>query len=376
MAEIVLQNLAHSYLPQPRDAHDWALAEINLVWQDGGSYALLGPSGCGKSTLLNLISGLLSPTRGQIFFDGRDVSALSPDERDIAQVFQFPVVYDTMTVFQNLAFPLRNRGLDENAVKTRVHEVAEMLELGDTLGRRAHRLSADGKQKISLGRGLVRSDVNVIMFDEPLTVIDPHLKWQLRSQLKQLHQRFGFTMIYVTHDQTEALTLADQIVVLHHGKVVQSGSPEALFDRPEHTFVGHFIGSPGMNRFPATLRRDSQPVGLHIGELLIPVDADLASIGRDGGHGNGRDGGLEVGVRPEHIHFSSDGYPVTIRKVNDVGRYRIVEALLQRIPFKIYLPEDSRIPAGDVRVRFDLARTHVYLDGWLHPAPAPTVASS
>ena len=164
------------------------------------------------------------------------------------------------------------------------------------------------QQKISLGRGLVRSDVNAIMFDEPLTVIDPHLKWQLRSKLKQLHRRFGFTMIYVTHDQTEALTLADQIVVLHEGKVVQSGTPEALFDRPEHTFVGHFIGSPGMNRFPAEIRGTA----LCIGDLEIPVDAGVAAI----------NGGVEVGVRPEHIRFEADGFPVTIRKVNDVGRYK------------------------------------------------------
>lgn len=358
MAEIILENVTHSYLPHPSAEHDWALKEINLVWQDGGSYALLGPSGCGKSTLLNIISGLLSPTSGKILFNGKDVAALSPEQRDIAQVFQFPVVYDTMTVFQNLAFPLRNRGLDEKTIKTRVHEVAEMLEISDTLTRRAHGLTADNKQKISLGRSLVRSDVNVIMFDEPLTVIDPHLKWQFRSKLKQLHQRFGFTMIYVTHDQTEALTLADQIVVLHQGKVVQSGSPEMLFDRPEHTFVGHFIGSPGMNRFPTQIKRNAGHNTLHIGKLMIPVDTDLSSIDNDAN--------LEIGIRPEHIRFSADGFPVTIRKVNDVGRYQIVEAELQETPFKIYLSEDSAIPVDDIRVSFDLTHTHVYRDGWLH----------
>ena len=233
------------------------------------------PPGCGKSTLLNIISGLLSPSVGKVLFDGKDVAELSPEGRNIAQVFQFPVVYDTMTVYDNLAFPLRNRGLDEAAIKVRVNEVAEMLELADKLPRRARNLTADGKQKISLGRGLVRSDVNVIMFDEPLTVIDPHLKWQLRSQLKALHRRFGFTMIYVTHDQTEALTLADQIVVLHDGAVVQSGSPEALFARPEHTFVGHFIGSPGMNLFPAKRRNSAGGGMLTIGDLAVAVDADL-----------------------------------------------------------------------------------------------------
>ena len=359
MAEIVLKNLTHSYLPHPNDEQDWALKELNLVCQDGGSYALLGPSGCGKTTLLNIISGLLSPTSGSILFDGRDVSTLNPEQRDIAQVFQFPVVYDTMTVFQNLAFPLRNRGIAENTIKTRVHEIAEMLELNHILGQRAQHLTADSKQKISLGRSLVRSDVNVIMFDEPLTVIDPHLKWQFRSKLKQLHQRFGFTMIYVTHDQTEALTLADQIVVLHQGKVVQSGSPEALFERPEHTFVGHFIGSPGMNQFPATIRHQT----LHIGELMIPIDADLSAIDNDAT--------LEVGIRPEHIRFSKTGFPIKIRTVSHVGRYHIVAATLQNIPFKVYLPAENAVPSGDVRVSFDRSRTHLYLNGWLcQPAVA------
>ena len=369
MAEIALENLSHSYLPQPRADDDWALKDIDLVWRDGGSYALLGPSGCGKSTLLNIISGLLAPSAGKVFFDGEEVSALSPVGRNIAQVFQFPVVYDTMTVFQNLAFPLRNRGMAEKAVSARVHEVAEMLELSPMLHRRAHALGADNKQKISLGRGLVRSDVNAIMLDEPLTVIDPHLKWQLRSQLKRLHRRFGFTMIYVTHDQTEALTLADQIVVLHDGKVVQSGSPEALFDRPEHTFVGHFIGSPGMNRFPASVRRGVA----RIGELEIPVDADLSAIGSDSDIGNAPAAAVEIGVRPEHIRLCDDGFAVRIRRVHDVGRYRIAEAQLHDTRFKIYLPDErARVtPGAEARARFDRAHTHLYLDGWLYSAPAP-----
>ena len=222
MAEIRIDNLRHSYMPDPRHEDDFALKRLSLTWEDGGAYALLGPSGCGKTTLLNLISGLLTPTEGTISFNGRDVSHATPEERNIAQVFQFPVIYDTMTVYDNLAFPLRNRGVPEAEIKARVSEIAEMLELTRTLDNRASGLTADGKQKISLGRGLVRSDVNVIMFDEPLTVIDPHLKWQLRSKLKELHLRTKRTMIYVTHDQTEALTVADQVVVMTQGEVVQA----------------------------------------------------------------------------------------------------------------------------------------------------------
>ena len=248
MARIKLDQLRHSYVADPQREEDWALKTLNIEFADGGAFALLGPSGCGKTTLLNLISGLLRPTKGRILFDGRDVTDESPEQRNIAQVFQFPVIYDTMTVYNNLAFPLRNRGVAEAEVDRRVHEIAGMLELEATLQKRAAGLTADGKQKISLGRGLVRSDVNVIMFDEPLTVIDPHLKWVLRSKLKELHQRIRRTMIYVTHDQTEALTFADQVVVMKDGEVVQIGSPVELFEKPKHTFVGHFIGSPGHER--------------------------------------------------------------------------------------------------------------------------------
>src|SRR4026208_585518 len=210
LARITLQDLRHTYGTMADGEIVWALRRMTLELKDGGAYALLGPSGCGKTTLLNLISGLLRPTQGRSLFDDTDVSELTPERRNIAQVFQFPVIYDTMTVYDNLAFPLRNRKIDETEIKKRVTASAEMLELTATLSKPASGRTADGKQKISLGRGLVRSDVNVIMFDEPLTVIDPHLKWVLRSKLRELHRRIRRTMIYVTHDQTEALTFADQ----------------------------------------------------------------------------------------------------------------------------------------------------------------------
>ena len=260
MSKITLENLSHSYLDKQNSDADWALRDINLDWQDGGAYALLGPSGCGKTTLLNIISGLLNPTKGKVLFDDKEVTSQTPVERNIAQIFQFPVIYDTMTVYENLAFPLKNRGMSDGEVDSRVKEIAEMLELTKTLNNRASGLTADGKQKISLGRGLARSNVNVIMFDEPLTVIDPHLKWVLRSKLKELHQKINRTMIYVTHDQTEALTFADQVVVMHEGQVVQTGTPVELFEKPKHTFVGHFIGSPGMNILPCKLENGNATI--------------------------------------------------------------------------------------------------------------------
>jgi len=313
MASITLDKVRHSYVVDPAKPADWALKQLTLEFSDGGAYALLGPSGCGKTTLLNLTSGLMRPTEGTILFDGLDVTDATPEARNIAQVFQFPVIYDTMTVYDNLAFPLRNRGVGEADVGRRVREIAGLLELDGVLKQRAAGLTADGKQKISLGRGLVRSDVNVIMFDEPLTVIDPHLKWVLRSKLKELHHRIRRTMIYVTHDQTEALTFADQVVVMNDGEIVQIGAPVDLFERPQHTFVGHFIGSPGMNILPCEVAGGK---AVFAGEV---VDTANAALWR----GNGKT--LELGVRPEFVTFAPNGIAVEIVKVLDAGRYRIVE---------------------------------------------------
>ena len=353
MAKITLQNLKHSYLPNPAGAEDYALKQIDAVWEDGSAYALLGPSGCGKTTLLNIISGLLTPSEGQVLFDEVDVTHTPTIDRHIAQVFQFPVVYDTMTVFDNLAFPLRNRGVAEDKVQSRVMEVAAMLDLENSLRQRASGLTADGKQKISLGRGLVREDVNVIMFDEPLTVIDPHLKWQLRSKLKELHQQLGRTMIYVTHDQTEALTFADHVVVMYDGTVVQVGTPVDLFERPAHTFVGHFIGSPGMNILPCKISDGAAHFGAN---RLHTACSRLPSAGSDN---------VEIGVRPEFVHFDEQGFPVEIVKVDDLGRHQIVVARHHGSTIKMVVPEDTTIPSENPRISFKPEYTRLYHDSWV-----------
>ncbi|NNK65361.1 MAG: ABC transporter ATP-binding protein [Rhodobacteraceae bacterium] len=352
MAEIRLKSLRHSYLPSPKAAEDYALKEINLAWDDGGAYALLGPSGCGKTTLLNIISGLLTPSEGRILFDDTDVTDLPPDQRNIAQVFQFPVIYDTMTVYDNLAFPLRNRGVDEAQVDARVREIAVMLELEDSLRTRASHLTPDSKQKISMGRGLVRDDVNVIMFDEPLTVIDPELKWKLRSKLKELHQKIAVTMIYVTHDQTEALTFADQVVVMQDGEIVQIGTPVELFERPQHTFVGHFIGSPGMNILPCEVAQNA--AWFH--GCNIPLEGPIKS----------KDGRTEIGVRPEFVIMDDNGcIPGTVRKAADIGRHAVVEVMVGNT--QVSAITDGPVPerGDDVYLRFDPEQTRLYTDGWI-----------
>ena len=299
MARIDL-DLAHAYKANPQRDEDYALLPLKMSFDDGGAYALLGPSGCGKTTLLNILSGLVKPSQGGVKFDGVEVTGRTPQQRNIAQVFQFPVIYDTMTVAENLAFPLRNRGASAEKIKQRVGRIAEMLEMSGQLNMRAAGLAADAKQKISLGRGLVREDVSAVLFDEPLTVIDPHLKWQLRRKLKQIHHELKLTLVYVTHDQVEALTFADQVVVMTRGRAVQVGSASDLFERPQHTFVGHFIGSPGMNFLPAD---------------LLP---------------NAPAGATTLGVRPEYVTLAAAGavgaVAGTVTQAQDIGTYWLLTA--------------------------------------------------
>ena len=337
MARISL-DLAHSYQPHPQKDSDYALLPLKMEFEDGGAYALLGPSGCGKTTMLNIMSGLLVPSQGTVLFDGKDVTHAIPQQRNIAQVFQFPVIYDTMTVAENLAFPLRNRRVPQDQITKRVGAIAEMLELSGQLGQRAAGLAADAKQKISLGRGLVREDVSAVLFDEPLTVIDPHLKWKLRRKLKQIHHELKLTLIYVTHDQVEALTFADQVVVMTRGRAVQVGSADALFERPAHVFVGHFIGSPGMNFLPA----QSEGATLSVAGQRLAQPAGRSLPG----------GALQVGIRPEYLALAqpeqAGALPCTVAQVQDIGTYLMLTAKVGEHTLKARFSPETRLPsAGD-----------------------------
>jgi glycerol transport system ATP-binding protein len=337
MARIDL-DLAHAYRPNPKEDSDYALLPLKMSFEDGGAYALLGPSGCGKTTMLNIISGLLEPSHGTVRFNGMDVTRLSPQGRNIAQVFQFPVIYDTMTVAENLAFPLRNRGVAPEKIRQRVGRIAEMLEMSGQLNQRAANLSADAKQKISLGRGLVREDVSAVLFDEPLTVIDPHLKWQLRRKLKQIHHELKLTLVYVTHDQVEALTFADQVVVMTRGRAVQVGTASDLFERPAHTFVGHFIGSPGMN----FLEGEVQGGMLQVAGRSLPLHG-----------GKPLEGPVKLGVRPEYVTLSSandpQALPLTVASAQDIGTYTLLTARQGDITLRARVSPEQAVPApGEV----------------------------
>jgi glycerol transport system ATP-binding protein len=349
MARIDL-DLAHAYAPNPQRDEDFALLPLKLSFEDGGAYALLGPSGCGKTTMLNIISGLVRPSQGTVRFDGQDVTGLSPQQRNIAQVFQFPVIYDTMTVAENLAFPLRNRRVPDERIRQRVGQIAEMLELSGQLGQRAASLAADAKQKISLGRGLVREDVSAVLFDEPLTVIDPHLKWQLRRKLKQIHHELKLTLVYVTHDQVEALTFADQVAVMSRGRLVQLGSADELFERPSHAFVGNFIGSPGMNFLRARWNGEGIEVEGHT--LRTATDPALLAAA----------GEFTLGVRPEYVSLAeaddATALPAEVQHVQDVGTYWLLTARCGTQLLRVRLDAEHAPPATGATVWLKVTGAH------------------
>jgi glycerol transport system ATP-binding protein len=361
MARIELRGVAHSYRARPAAEQDYAVKSLDLVWENGGAYALLGSSGCGKTTLLNIISGLLQPTRGSVLIDGKDVTRASPQARNIAQVFQFPVIYDTMTVFENLAFPLKNRALGKADIRKRVGEIAELLELTPALDRRASGLSADMKQRISLGRGLVRKEVAAILLDEPLTVIDAHAKWRLRRKLMQVHSELSVTLIYVTHDQGEALSLADEVMLMSDGNIVQRGTPQELFERPLHTFVGYFIGSPGMNLLPCSLEGSNAIVeGQRIALPRGVCERALAASGE-----------LLLGARPEFLRLhrqppasAEHAARAVVVELENRGHFKIASARLGAQCVKIKLPERDPVRAGETCwIEFPPEWTMLYADG-------------
>tara|TARA_Y100001935_G_C17293382_1_gene504746 strand:- start:691 stop:1764 length:1074 start_codon:yes stop_codon:yes gene_type:complete len=351
MSKIILDNIAHTYNPNS-NYPVFALKEMSLSWADGGRYALLGPSGCGKTTMLNIMSGLVSPSHGKVFFDEREVTSTITEERNIAQVFQFPVIYGTMTVHENLAFPLKCRLLPDDQIERKVKEVAEILNLHDYLNNQAKGLTADQKQLISLGRGLVREDVAAILMDEPLTVIDPDLKFRLRRKLKEINDKYKTTLIYVTHDQNEAMTFADNIVVMDQGEVVQSGSPKDLFERPQTTFVGYFIGSPAMNIYECSVS-DRNQVSIEGNKFNVNTVIP-----------NSKSKYLKLGIRSEYITVEKSRSENTIEadviEVEDFGNYKLITSAIGSIKIKAKAKRELDVPSEKVLLKFPRQHCCIY----------------
>ena len=356
MAKIDLSNISHSY--NPNDPNPvYALNPFSMTWENGNRYAILGPSGCGKTTMLNIVSGLVRPSAGRILFDDKDVTDLKTEDRNIAQVFQFPVIYNTMTVYENLAFPLKCRDFSISKTDERVNSVAETLNLKSFLNSPARKLTADQKQLISLGRGLVREDVAAVLMDEPLTVIDPDLKFRLRRNLKEINEQYKTTLVYVTHDQNEAMTFADNIIVMSEGEVVQTGSPKELFERPNTTFVGYFIGSPAMNLFESEVSSNDS---VKINNNLIKTRTNLSNI---------KTKNIKLGIRSEFIKIAQNQNEnlinVNVEKVEDLGNYKLITAKMGNFTIKSKVTRETEIPNQNVKLHIPAEKCCVYEDNKL-----------
>ena len=307
MAQVAVENLHKSFGPVD------VIRGVDIDISDGEFVVLVGPSGCGKSTLLRMIAGLESVTAGTVRIGERVVNSLPPAERDIAMVFQSYALYPHKTVAANMGFALKLRKIDPAAVNKRVREAAEILGLTSYLNRYPRQLSGGQRQRVAMGRAIVR-DPQVFLFDEPLSNLDAKLRIQMRTEIKELHQRLKTTTIFVTHDQVEAMTMADKIVVMDDGRIEQIGSPLELYDRPRNVFVARFIGSPAMNLVQGTVRR-GEGLSVEVNGYRLPVGAESEA-------GDGQT--VTYGIRPEHLDLADDGFPAQVSVVEPTGSETLV----------------------------------------------------
>jgi len=305
MARVDLKNVSYSY-----DKKTYALTDINISMDKEGRYSLLGPSGCGKTTILKIIAGVLVDYEGEVFFDGQDMRDVPIEERNIAMVFQSPVVYP-MTVYENLMFPIRREKISSAEKEKKVHGLTEMLELGEILQSPAHKLGPADRQTVALGRSLIK-DAKVILLDEPLTSIESEKRVELRTKIKRIQEEQKKIFVYVTHDQSEALTLSDRIAVMKDGNVLQFDTKEQIYDKPAHLFVGYFMGSPGMNILEGELKGNS----LSFKDFVLPIPGEYEEYIRK----NKR---VKLGMRPEVFtiseHEQKEYLPFFCREVEEKG---------------------------------------------------------
>jgi multiple sugar transport system ATP-binding protein len=316
---------------------------LDLQVHEGEFLVLLGPSGCGKSTLLHSIAGLIDVSGGSIHIGGTDMTDAEPSERGIGMVFQSYALYPTMTVEKNMSFGLRVAGTPKAEIQRRVSKAASMLQLTPLLDRKPAQLSGGQRQRVAIGRALVR-EAGVFLFDEPLSNLDAKLRAELRRELKLLHQTLGSTMVYVTHDQVEAMTLASRIVVMKHGVIQQIGTPAEVYERPANLFVAGFLGAPAINLVPVTVAADGVSV---TGALSLQLAAGRARPGQQ----------LVLGVRPEHVRLQADGrWRATVELIEPMGNHQVVWMKSGDQGFSVVVHDGRRIDAGDV-LAFDIDET-------------------
>jgi sn-glycerol 3-phosphate transport system ATP-binding protein len=310
---------------------------IDLDVADGEMIVVVGASGCGKSTLLRIVAGLESPTSGTVRIDGRDVTQLEPADRDIAMVFQNYALYPHMTVFENMAYGLKIRGMKMPEIRKRVADAAEMLEIGPLLERKPRQLSGGQRQRVAMGRAVVR-EPKLFLFDEPLSNLDAKLRVQMRAEIRRLQKRLGVTSLFVTHDQVEAMTLGDRLVVMHKGRAAQVASPMQVWGTPADTYVAGFIGSPAMNFLSATLAQGGGAAALKAGPTLPFADGPRA--GADGA-------AITIGIRPEHVQHpaGADAVPLAVELVEPLGSETVIHG---RLPGGEVLVARLPIAAGDI----------------------------
>ncbi len=351
MSRITLTKLCKSYGPVD------ILKDIDLDIVDGELMVFVGPSGCGKSTLLRQIAGLDRPTTGEIRIDGKLVNTVPAADRGLAMVFQSYALYPHMSVRQNLAFGLENAKMPRPEIEARITEAARMLEIGGLLERRPGQLSGGQRQRVAIGRAIVRNPT-AFLLDEPLSNLDAELRISTRAELAALHQRLKTTMIYVTHDQVEAMTLADRIVVLRAGRIEQVGTPLELYNRPANRFVAGFIGAPRMNFLDAPAAPGES------GGIMLPLGGNGATIAYGGGVAAKPGAEVTLGIRPQHIGVGApdEGVPATVRLVEALGSETIVHTdLADGRPLLAVLPGQHRLVPGEkIGLRLDREKTHLF----------------
>lgn len=362
MAGLELQHIEKTF------GRTLVLHEVSLEAGDGEFIVLLGPSGCGKSTLLRIIAGLEPQTRGSVSIGGQCMDDVRPSDRDVAMVFQHYALYPHLTVRENLAFGLKMRGKPKALIKARIAETAALLEIHDLLDRKPRELSGGQQQRVAMGRAIVRKP-KLFLFDEPLSNLDARLRTSMRVELKRLHQRLGTTMVYVTHDQTEAMTLGHTIVVMNHGRIQQIGRPEQIYHEPANPFVAAFIGTPPMNLFEGSFRLDQRDLEFRVGDLTFrfPFQAhDL--IGADTGMAT-------LGVRPEDVTLEPQGsghvaITGTIDLVENLGNDSIVHLMVKGQSLMARTSFGLRQHAGESITTY-VKNFHLFINEKRIPLPTP-----
>ena len=344
MAELELAGLRKSF------GATQILTGIDLRLADGEMLVIVGASGCGKSTLLRLVAGLETPTAGRILLDGRDVTHADPSARDIAMVFQNYALYPHMSVFDNMAYGLRIRGLSRPGIAARVQEAADLLGIGALLDRKPRQLSGGQRQRVAMGRAIVRHP-KLFLFDEPLSNLDAKLRVQMRAEIRRLQRRLGVTSLYVTHDQVEAMTLGDRLLVLHQGRPVQLATPMEVFARPADTYVAGFIGAPAMNFLPATLLEGGGAVRLASGLVIELLDGRRPAVAGQA---------VTIGIRPEHVALAPGGLPLDVDLVEPLGSETLVHGRMADGTALLCKLQGAAPVADRVAIALDPASLHVF----------------